>query len=821
MVEIKSSVGYMQSDGKMTVDTLVKNTELSSLVIAFDFYSTDVPRRYLGTVSSCIQPFGTSGCINVRAVGIPFKDPYFVQIRRCISGPNCAANSCGTFSGIVDSSFTGEVVRYDGVIPSEATYTVPSDCAPPPTGLNITNVTAELSTASGFPGTQGWTRINVTATGSGMLSISVDNVQLLTDGPLNFGPTPFTVTYLQQLAVGTRNICVQAIGGNKVCAIFVVPGAAVFTLTTDRTTMVAGQSAIFSGLYKPYTTINIFIEGVVRTHLVQVNTDAFGTYSGVATIDTIGTLQIGACTAGGLYIYECSILPDKSNYVTINVTSVPPPVTFTLTVDKTSITSGDKVAFFGGYKANTSINIYWQTVLAGVAVPYKNHLTTITTGSNGQYLTTIPIGITVSGTVRFGACNPGGLGLECGADLSNTVDVQVSYVPPPPPTPFILKVDKTTIIHGDIVTFSGKYKPNSLINIFIEGTIRAHLAQLTTDANGNYSTSLQITTEGTLQIGACAAGGLYIYECAILPDKSNYITLTVNPIPTVPLTMTVDKTTVSSGEKITFSGSYKPNRTINIYYKSVYTAYLPKLFATANSDSVGKYSTVATIEVTIPGTVTFGACIPSLVYGVPCEIGGDYSNTIDVEVKYYPAVPFILKIDGGTSKSITSGDQVTFSGSYKPNVDINIYYQDTIKHSIVKTTIANNGTFSVTARPASDTKVTLTIGACETGAITECAIGVDTSNTVTLVITPIVVPPPPPGIRYKCSGAPDYQCVETTQTGTSTFATKADCITKCKAGVVCKEGEISIFGQCVSNTTLAVGAIVVVGVIVLASRKEE
>lgn len=88
--------------------------------------------------------------------------------------------------------------------------------APKPSGLIVTDLTIEPSVSDLFPGNQGWIRINVTATGSGMLSILVDNVKLL-DESLNPGNTPYTFTYLKQLTTGTRNIC-----ANGVCRSFVV-----------------------------------------------------------------------------------------------------------------------------------------------------------------------------------------------------------------------------------------------------------------------------------------------------------------------------------------------------------------------------------------------------------------------------------------------------------------------------------------------------------------------------------------------------------------------------------------------------------------------
>lgn len=94
---------------------------------------------------------------------------------------------------------------------------------------------------------------------------------------------------------------------------------------------------------------------------------------------------------------------------------------------------------------------------------------------------------------------------------------------------FSLFTDKTAITSGENINFTGFYAPNALVNIFIEGYIRKHIAQAQCDSAGNFTVSAVITDIGVLQIGACSAGGLYLYECSLFPDKSNYLWITVNP----------------------------------------------------------------------------------------------------------------------------------------------------------------------------------------------------------------------------------------------------------------------------------------------------
>lgn len=774
MVEVKASVGYMQSDGRMTIDTLVKNTDTSSLVIAFDFYSTDVPRRYLTSVSYCIPPFGTSGCVNVRIGNIPFKDPYIVQVRRCISGPNCGANSCTTFSGIVDSSFTGEVVRYDGVIPSQATYTVPSDCVPcqpswscesPLNGyeyerctgqrrpnpacatvtvLNMTGVTAELSVSDLFPGSQGWVRINVTATGSGNLSILVDNVQLLTDGPLNFGTTPFTVTYLQQLSPGTKNICVQAIGGNKVCTSIVVPSPVVrkdscLTINTRNTPPFSkGENiAIYGVLEECGLIVAPDINNAPITIKIKIDSTEVKSYSMTTYVSTsIGEnwsyvwpvpaiYGTGLDTAGKnitveVYYYgDATHNPIATSKVIGTIAAPPlPPTPLTMSTDKTSIVGGDKITIHGTYKPNEIINIYYQTVVVGIAAPCKNHLAQVVTDSTGTYSTTMAIEVYVPGTIRIGACTPPLLSvlcIDCGDVYSNTVDVQVSYIPP---TPFVLKADKVSITSGDAVTFSGSYKPNTLINIFVEGVLRNVITQVTTDSSGNFSKSAPVTIEGNIQVKAC---------------------------------------------------------------------------------------------------------LPSSIPGIVCDPLGDISNTINMAVTKL-ITPLVLKAD---KASITSGDAVTFTGTYKPNEVINIFHEETIvgvpiRENITQITVQANGTFTVIARPVSTDKVTWNVQACTAGGLLvyECSLFPDKSNVIQLTINPKVVvpplPPPPPvlpGVKWACDPKTGV-CSQPTD-GSGTYATEAECKAACKK---C-EGTL-IAGRCYSDTELALGAVIVLGGIYLvASRK--
>lgn len=125
-------------------------------------------------------------------------------------------------------------------------------------------------------------------------------------------------------------------------------------------------------------------------------------------------------------------------------------------------------------------------------------------------------------TLNFGATDKNGDTCNVGPFILtiNPTDIKMT-----------LQSDKMSITSGDSVSFNGTYLPNSSINIFIEDTIRTHLKQITSDQYGNFNTDIILTsnTQKTVQIGACTAGGLYIYECSILPDKSNYLYITIYP----------------------------------------------------------------------------------------------------------------------------------------------------------------------------------------------------------------------------------------------------------------------------------------------------
>lgn len=855
-IEILYAQSYMQTNGQMTVDILLKNMETADIVVGMDMYNTDLPAKMVGPRMVTCVPKNTP-CYSIRYTNFPFTDPYRIYVKRCISGPNCAGPGCTTFGTIVDSTFMGDMVDFGspGVsgVPSQtfgpnAKYStgmpssIKATCVPPPPlpiTLNVTGVTAELSTSPLFPGSEGWTRINVTVTGTGMLDILVDDVLLLTDGPLNPGTTPFTFTYLKKLTSGTKHICVigkSSTGtfGNQVCTSIIISGVVACKPPND-----------------------------VYSYCDTKNPGYGYVWNQVACKYDYGVLNEA--------LYHCGV--------------VAPPIagTFTISASKTIINIGDSITFNGKYYIpNTSINLYYATVVAGVAIPYRNHLATVLTDSTGNYSSSMILTTIIPGVIRVGACSLGSLGFECGSDVSsNTIDIIISSSPPigtaidmsktsyilgdtvsikvctpngyvyitdpsgiqtfkadipkngcrtdtyivaagqpegqyavrvanysnttlmekfysisttPLPVAITLKADKTTITTGDLVQFTGTYSPNKTVNIFIEGLLRTHLAQVTTDSSGNFKTSLQITNEGVLQIKACSTGiGL---ECGILSDVSQAVSLTVNPSPTVSMTFYTNKTLVADGENLTLYGTYKPNTQINVYYQTLIAGVAVPLrnhFATVNTDSTGKYLITMVMTVSVPGTIRMGACS---LGGLGFECGSDVSNTVDVTVTAAAPTAFTLVAD---KSSITSGDTVTFTGKYSPNKSINIYIDGILKTHITSVTTSSDGTYSTPAKLTSDTVTTVNIAACDAAALIECHVGGATSNMISISITPPGVTPPPTGLKWKLN--PDLTCTQPTD-DSGTYITEELCL----ADAAKKKGGIS------GEMVIGVAALAVVAV---------
>lgn len=127
MVQILAAKGYDKGYGKIDIDVALYNDSPSDLVVAVDFVSTDATPVGMGRVWVCVPPkSGSVGCLLVRAGGMALKDPFRAIVYRCISSPNCAAQSCATASNVPDSSIYGEVawgesepsIAFNGIAPA-------------------------------------------------------------------------------------------------------------------------------------------------------------------------------------------------------------------------------------------------------------------------------------------------------------------------------------------------------------------------------------------------------------------------------------------------------------------------------------------------------------------------------------------------------------------------------------------------------------------------------------------------------------------------------------------------------------------------------
>ncbi len=548
-IEILYAQSYMQTNGQMTVDILLKNPETADIVIGMDMYTTDIPPKINGPRMVACVPKNTP-CYSIRYTNIPFTDPYSIYVKRCISGPNCAGPGCTTFGTLVDDAFMGDMVDFGspGVsgVPKDifgSPHPVPSKiqvtCAPlppPPITLNVAGVVAEMSTSDLFPGSQGWVRINVTLTGSGMLDIYVDNALLVADGPLNPGPTPFTYTYLKQLTPGTKHICVigkseTGIVGNQVCTSIIVPSLVPppptgFTLQADKTSVTSGDYVVFSGTYsKGGQKIGIYSN---KGYITTTVTNAAGSYKVGEVVNitetTKQTLTVYAC-AEGIISGVCPLLADKSNNITIDVTpKAIVPTEFTLAANRVSMLSGESVTFFGRYKPGEKVNIFYTTFP-------RTHITEAIVDSIGTYMVSTVLTSDTTKTVEVQACTagPGGVLPECAAiaDLSNTVSIIIA---PLLPVGFTLQADKTSVTSGDYVVFSGTYKPGMKVGIYSN---KGYITTTVTNAAGSYKVGGYVTiTETTTQkltVYACAEG-IISGVCPLLADKSNNITIDVTPM---------------------------------------------------------------------------------------------------------------------------------------------------------------------------------------------------------------------------------------------------------------------------------------------------
>lgn len=115
-----------------------------------------------------------------------------------------------------------------------------------------------------------------------------------------------------------------------------------------------------------------------------------------------------------------------------------------------------------------------------------------------------------------------------------------------------LASNKTSIISGESITFTGTGTPGTTLNIFTEGGIlgvgRTHLAQVTPDSGGNFTVSINTITNTSgsstsIQVAACELSGIPGIECSVLGTISNYVNINVQSISCNTPLLTVNGTT--------------------------------------------------------------------------------------------------------------------------------------------------------------------------------------------------------------------------------------------------------------------------------------
>jgi uncharacterized membrane protein len=213
--------------------------------------------------------------------------------------------------------------------------------------------------------------------------------------------------------------------------------------------------------------------------------------------------------------YRCSAYSTSASYQSITVSGITPPPFTTIVVSPAtvSIEIGKTQQLTATCKDSTGKVISCPTLL-WISSKYGSVASVSQTG-----LVTGVAGGTAFITANYNQIT------------SNFSDITVT-----PSVNLILKSNETSVTSGKSVIFYGTYKPNSDINIFIEGTIRTHIASVKTNSVGNFEKGVVLTSDfiTKLKIGACNVGGLGL-ECNLLtPDKSNYVYIDIYPQTTTP-----------------------------------------------------------------------------------------------------------------------------------------------------------------------------------------------------------------------------------------------------------------------------------------------
>lgn len=601
-VKIIDAVGYEQPNGLMTADIVVKNSDPSSLVLGFDFYSTDATPVSMGPrYVACVPPWSTNGCVMLRMTNLTRKDPFVVYVYRCISNPVCGGPSCSQFSSLTDSSFRG-IVLYTGV-PSTYQGTLPTECTPcvsswvceqPLNGYEYDSCTQ----------TRRLNPICNPTTKSSSLSVNTYNTP-----PFSKGEHVVFYGILEETGI----IINPDINGVPLHIKIQIVGTTVNDtyVTTSVLTWDKNWSYVWT---VPYTYAGIDPAG--KPVKIIVSFAGNETYQPVTTEKSY-TIAGTANTQSQISLYARQTSP---------------------------FNKGDNIGFYGvleeaafpyidiiGVPANIEIKVGDVVTTAETVTTYSS----LIWGQNYQYVWKVPDTV--------GGVNTSGKPVTITASFAGNSTYQPSSITKnyaialttPVPT-ITLSANKTSINSGDMVTFTGHYIPNTKVNIVIDWIPSIILTSTTTDSNGDFTITKQVISNitQTLLISACNESSIPLVACG--SDQSSKISIAVVAVSPTPFSITTDKTSITSGNTVTFSGKYKPNIKINIFIES---SIKRTHITDVNTDINGNFSKTVVLISDVAATWAIAACDPGTLV-TECAITGGLSNYVNITIAPAPIIKY-------------------------------------------------------------------------------------------------------------------------------------------------------------------------------------
>jgi hypothetical protein len=220
-------------------------------------------------------------------------------------------------------------------------------------------------------------------------------------------------------------------------------------------------------------------------------------------------------------------------------------------------------------------------------------------------------------------------------------------------------------------------------------------------------------------------------------------------------------------------------------------------------------STWKTFTSTIPDSTSGWAGMPVITFTT--DFIGTWNldfSTVDKDGSSCGAGPFTLTINPTSTKmtlqsnkiSITSGDTVSFYGTYLPNQNINIFIEGTVRQHVVSVKTDSTGNFVTNAVLTATSNTTYQIGACTAGSIVECSLLPDQSNYLSIDVYISTVE------KWRCIGSGTGICISGTDS-TYTFPDQYTCQTTAPCVTVVNPNTYSCSGTTCSPTggTLAPG----------------